>query len=254
MRGGDRVFIGFDVDQMRASVVAEHSAGSTARWQPDVRRLSLGEMIARGLYTRPTIHPTNEKPGYWDVISEAPMSTAHAISRFLVPAICDYNGWAMFADGDVLFRRDVRALFALANPDYAVQVVQHNYTPPETSKMEGQAQTRYARKNWSSVILWNCGHPANQSLTVDIVNRLPGRDLHRFCWLDDSLIGALPPEWNWLVGHSDPSIDPAIVHFTAGTCDMPGYEHVPYADEWYAVAGACGYRLTRPPKAGEAAA
>lgn len=254
MTGGERIWIGWDADQMRASVVAEFSAGSTARWTPDVRRLALGEMVARGLYTRPTVYPSHDHPGYWDTISEAPMSTAHAISRFLVPALCNYEGWALFTDGDVLFRRDVRELFALANPDYAVHVVQHDYTPPETLKMEGQAQTRYARKNWSSVILFHAGHPANRALTVDLVNTVPGRDLHRFCWLDDSLIGALPPEWNWLVGHSDSAIDPAIVHYTSGVPDMDGYEHVAYADEWYSIARACGYRMNRPPKAAEAAA
>lgn len=254
MRGGDRIFVGFDVDQMRASVVAEFSAGATARWQPDVRRLALGEMIARGLYTRPTIYPSEAHPGYWDAISEAPMSTAHAISRFLVPALCDYEGWAVFTDGDVLFRRDVRDLFALADPRYAVQVVQHDYAPSQGNKMEGQTQTRYARKNWSSVVLWNCGHPANLVLTVGIVNAVPGRDLHRFSWLDDALIGSLPPEWNWLVGHSDPAIDPAIAHFTSGVPDMSGYEHVAYADEWYSVARMCGYRLQRPAKQVEAAA
>jgi len=252
--GGDRIWIGWDADQMRASTVAEFSAGSTARWSPDVRRLALGEMIARGLYTRPTIYPSDEHPGYWDEISEAPMSTAHAIARFLVPALCEYKGWALFTDGDVLFRRDVRDLFALADPQYAVQVVKHDYAPPAGSKMEGQTQTRYARKNWSSVILWHCGHPANQALTVGMINRLPGRDLHRFCWLDDSLIGALPPEWNWLVGHSDQTIDPAIVHFTEGVCDTKGYEHVAYSDEWYSVARACGFRLIRPPQAESEAA
>lgn len=246
MKGGPKIFIGFDAHQMRASAVAEYSAGATSRWQPSIRRLALGELVAAGMYTRPTRYPSADHPGYWDEISDAPMSTGHAISRFLVPALCGYEGWALFTDGDVLFRRDVRELFALANPDYAVQVVQHEYAPPETSKMEGQEQTRYARKNWSSVILWNCGHPANAALTVAMVNSLPGRDLHRFCWLDDDRIGSLPACWNWLVGHSSDATVPAIVHFTEGVPDMPGYEHVAYADEWYATAAACGYRLDRP--------
>lgn len=244
-----RIFIGFDADQMRASAVAEYSAGSTARWRPKIKRLALGELVRDGLYTRPTRYPSHDHSGYWDEISDAPMSTGHAISRFLVPALCGYDGWALFTDGDVLFRRDVSELFALADPQYAVQVVKHDYAPRETSKMEGQEQTRYARKNWSSVILFNAGHPANQALTVSLVNTLPGRDLHRFCWLDDSMIGGLPEAFNWLVGHSSPDVDPAIVHFTSGIPDMPGYEHVAYADEWYAVAKTCGYKLTRPAEA-----
>jgi hypothetical protein len=100
--------------------------------------------------------------------------------------------------------------------------------------MDGQIQTAYARKNWSSVCVFNCDHPANRALTVDLVNTLPGRDLHRFCWLADNEIGALDPKWNWLAGHSDAAIDPAIVHFTDGVPSMPGYEDAPFADEWFA--------------------
>lgn len=252
-----QIFIGWDAHQMRACNVAMFSAaGSTFAASLDIRRLALEEMIAKGLYARPTTIVNNAAGsfGYWDAISEAPMSTGHAIARFLVPTLCDYAGWALFTDGDVLFRRDLSELFALADPRYAVQVVQHTYAPVETVKMDGQVQTQYARKNWSSVILWNAGHPANRALTVELVNTVPGRDLHRFCWLDDDLIGALPPEWNVLVGHSSPALDPAIVHFTEGVPDTPGYEHMPYSDEWYATARACGYRIARPPRPDEAVA
>ncbi len=208
-------------------------------------RVALPELRAKGLYTRPT---SERDHGYWDDISEAPMSTGHAIARFLVPHLMFYEGWALFTDGDVLFRAGVDELTALADPTKAVLVVQHHYEPKVGRKMEGQKQTRYARKNWSSVILWNCGHPANRALDVALVNSVPGRDLHRFCWLSDDLIGALPERWNWLVGHSSPSIDPAIVHFTTGLPNMPGYEHVAYSDEWYRVAKTCGYALRRPTK------
>jgi hypothetical protein len=172
------------------------------------------------------------------------MSTGHAIARFLVPALCGYDGWAVFTDGDVLFRDDVGKLFALADPRYAVQVVQHYHFPHATRKMEGAVQTSYARKNWSSVMLFNAAHPANRALTVDLVNEVPGRDLHRFCWLEDGLVGTLPARWNVLIGEQAPPEDTAIAHFTLGVPDMPGYEGQPYADEWYAAAKACGYRFT----------
>ena len=240
-----RVFLGWDSSQMIAWNVAAFSLQRHASVRCDVRRIAMPELRAQGLYRRPTGHTDH---GYWDEISAAPMSTGHAIARFLVPALCNYDGWALFADGDVLFRADVAGLFALADPDYAVQVVQHRHDPRELVKMTGQAQTTYARKNWSSVILFNCGHPSNRSLTVDLVNALPGRDLHRFCWLQDSLVGALPAEWNVLVGSPDLHDNPAIVHFTEGLPDMPGYEHVPYSDQWYAIAKACGYHLPRPAK------
>jgi hypothetical protein len=241
-----RVFLGWDPRELRAWNVAQKSlkirAGATAI---DLHKLAMPQLRAQGLYTR----PTQEAPtgGYVDEISDAPMSTGHAIARFLVPALCHYEGWALFADGDVLFRADVGQLFALADPQYALQIVQHQHAPTSSVKMDGQAQTVYPRKNWSSVILFHCAHPANQALTVDLVNTVPGRDLHRFCWLEDALIGSLPARWNVLVGEeTDP--DPALVHFTLGVPDMPGYEHCAYSDDWYALARSCGYRLPRPEK------
>jgi lipopolysaccharide biosynthesis glycosyltransferase len=161
------------------------------------------------------------------------MATEFACSRFLVPRLAQ-SGWALFMDCDMLVRTDLLKLFNQADPDKAVMVVKHNHQPPEGIKMDGQAQTRYARKNWSSVILWNVEHPANAALTMELVNTVPGRDLHRFCWLEDDLIGELHPKWNWLVGHSDPEVDPAIVHFTDGIPTMHGYEDCEYADEWRA--------------------
>jgi hypothetical protein len=239
-----KCFIGWDASQMREWVIAAFSLRQYASVEVNIDRIAMQTLRSQGLYTRPTAYTDH---GYWDEISGAPMSTGHAIARFLVPHLCGYQGWALFTDGDVLFRSDVVNLFALGDPTKAVQVVQHTHDPRETVKMTGEAQTTYARKNWSSVILWNCGHPANAALTPQLVNTVPGRDLHRFCWLEDALIGALPARWNVLVGtETDP--DPAIVHFTEGTPQMHGYEHVAYADEWYQTARAAGYRLLRPLK------
>jgi len=240
-----RIFIGWDASQMRAWNIAQYSLKTTTQQPVDIQRIAMRHLRQMGLYRRPTALTEH---GYWDDLSCAPMSTGHAIARFLVPALCGYEGWALFTDGDVLFRSDVAALFALADPAYAVQVVQHQHVPHEATKMEGETQTRYARKNWSSVMLFHCGHPANQALTVDLVNTAPGRDLHAFCWLPDDLIGELPAEWNVLIGE-EAHPNPSICHFTLGLPDMPGYEHVEYADAWYAAARRCGYRLARPDKA-----
>jgi hypothetical protein len=98
--------------------------------------------------------------------------------------------------------------------------------------MDNQAQVLYARKNWSSMMLWNCKHPSNKYLTVDIINQVPGRDLHRFFWLNDKEIGALPATWNWLEGHSDPNLSPSVIHYTRGG---PWFDHMKncaYAKEW----------------------
>lgn len=237
---GPRIFIGWDANQLRAWNVAWWSLLRACPLVAlDVRRLARQELRARGLYTRHTAEIDGRR---WDVVSEAPMATDHAIARFFVPHLCGHAGWALFTDGDVLFRRDVTELFALADPRYAVQVVQHKHIPATDTKMDGQLQTVYARKNWSSVVLWNCGHPAHKALTLTTLNELPGRDLHRFCWLADGQIGALPVAWNWLVGHSPAAVDPAIVHFTDGLPDQAGYEATSFAEEWWAAARVAGYQ------------
>jgi len=99
--------------------------------------------------------------------------------------------------------------------------------------MDGQVQTSYERKNWSSVVIWNCNHPKTRMLTPELVNTKRGLWLHQFQWLDDDEIGELDPRWNWLVGHSDPAIKPGLVHFTEGVPSMPGYEHCDYAQNWW---------------------
>ena len=111
----------------------------------------------------------------------------------------------MFADCDILCRADIAELFDLADDRYALMCVQHDYTPTETVKMGSEIQTSYPRKNWSSLALWNCDHPAHRALTLAHLNQWSGRDLHRFRWLWDSQIGALPPAWNYLVGVSPKS-------------------------------------------------
>lgn len=237
------VYLGWDPRELRAYNVAEKSLKLRAGVPTIVHRLAMSTLQAQGLYTR----PTREGDGkLWDEISDAPMSTGHAIARFLVPHLAGYEGWALFADGDVLFRSDVAEIFALADSQYAVQVVQHFHAPATTEKMDGQIQTSYLRKNWSSVMLLNCAHPANRALTVGLVNAIPGRDLHRFCWLTDDLIGQLPARWNLLVGHSAYDEQAALVHFTSGTPDMAGYERQPYADEWRAIARLCKYTIAEP--------
>ncbi len=118
-------------------------------------------------------------------------------------------------------------------------MVKHEHEPQEISKMQGQKQTKYFRKNWSSLILWNCEHSANLMLTPEKINSLSGQWLHGFSWLEDSEIGELPQEWNWLSGISPKSISPSAVHFTRGIPSIPGYKNSFYADEWFAIlAGA----------------
>lgn len=233
-----QIFIGFDPRESDAFLVARSSVQRYLSAPIPVYSLVLRWLRQKGLYTRPTSRLVNNQ--MWDDISNAPMSTEFAISRFLIPHLVREQrtqtggrGWALFMDCDVMLRTSVARLFELADDSKAVMVVKHLHAPTSMVKMDAQVQTAYPRKNWSSVMLINCDHPANDKLTPELVNTLPGRDLHRFCWLEDDMIGELPVEWNWLAGTSDTNRNPHLVHFTDGVPTMPGCEKVPYAASWW---------------------
>lgn len=219
-----RVFMGWDRREVLAYRVAERSLRRRASCPVVVTPLKLERNEHWGLIKRPR---ELREGRLWDAISEAPMSTEFAISRFLVPML-GQDGWVLFCDCDVVFLEDVAELFALADERFAVMCVKHDYQPAEAVKMDGQAQLAYKRKNWSSVMLFNCGHAGNARLTYTAVNKLPGRNLHGFCWLADHEIGELPPAWNWLVGVQPKPPAPRLAHFTLGGPwfeDWPGAEH-----------------------------
>lgn len=205
------------------------------RMSRPVRVAPLMERALRyqGIYTR----KHEERDGQlYDVISDAPMSTQFANSRFLSLWLTT-SKWVLFCDfSDMLFQADPLEILEHADDRFAVQVVKHQYTPAEFTKMDGQMQTVYKCKNWSSVILWNREHFGNQRLSVDMVNTLPGRDLHRFCWLHLEEIGDLPHAWNWLVGvdKDENGVKPKLLHYTLGAPFMPGYENGPYSNVWKA--------------------
>jgi hypothetical protein len=230
------IFIGYDPRpaEVQSFAVARNSIRrQMCRIRAPIHALILRHLQRTGLYTRPhDMRLKNGHPVMWDAISNAPMSTEFAVSRFLVPAIAD-TGFALFVDGDVMARDDLSFLFRQADPSKACMVVKHpSYQPASNTKMDAQVQTAYPRKNWSSVVLWNCDHPSTRKLTPHLVNTAKGLWLHQLSWLDDSEIGELDPRWNWLVGYSDPSINAGLVHFTDGVPSMPGYEGVTYADDW----------------------
>lgn len=237
------IWIGFDPRESAAFAVARQSIRNYLSKPIPVYGIVLAEMQRSGLYTRPTETRKSavDRPILWDVISDAPMSTEFAISRFLTVHLArraaaasdaPAGGWALFTDCDVMVRADLHELFALADDKYAVMCVKHKHAPVQTEKMDGQVQTAYPRKNWSSVCLYNLTHPANSILTPETVNQITGRDLHRFAWLEDDEIGELGPEWNYLVGHTKAKVDPKIVHWTDGWPGLLGYENAPFADEW----------------------
>lgn len=242
------IWIGWDPREPAEFAVARQSFERHALKHWPIRGLVLSQLRAAGLYRRPMeVRAGVDGPEMWDTISGARQSTEHANSRFLVPHLAR-EGWAMFSDGDVMCCANLPPLFASLNPKYALYCVHHRYEPAAATKMDGQVQQRYGRKNWSSVMIFNCDHPANEKLTVDLVNTVPGRDLHRFCWLEDRHIGELPTSWNHLVGESDPSAEPSLIHWTNGTPAMNGYENAAFGDEWRAArdAWAAGGMLSLP--------
>lgn len=158
-------------------------------------------------------------------------STDFSFSRFLTPYLSGYEGWSLFMDCDMLVMDDIARLWALRDDRYAVMCVKHDHQPTETVKFLGAPQTPYAKKNWSSVMLFN--NAKCKALTPEYVNTASGLELHQFKWLEsESSIGGLPEKWNHLVGHSDPAASPSNVHFTLGGPYFSDYADCPYSAEW----------------------
>jgi hypothetical protein len=211
------VYIGYDSRESVAFYTLAHSILRRASGPVSITPLMRSQLGS--LYTRPR-GPTE--------------STEFALTRFLVPALSGYRGWALFMDCDMLCRADILQLQAQIDrqPDKAVLVCQHDYVPKTERKFLDQIQTRYPRKNWSSVMIFN--NERCKVLTPEYVNSASGLDLHRFNWLQDSQIGALPLEWNWLVGEYPYRADARIVHYTLGGPYFDEYRDCDYAAEWFA--------------------
>ncbi len=157
-------------------------------------------------------------------------SNDFSFSRFLVPWMCNFEGWAIFTDCDMVVRDDIAKLWAWRDDKYAVQCVHHNHIPPETEKYLGNVQTKYSRKNWSSVMLFN--NAKCKALTPEYVNHADGLDLHQFKWLKDEEIGYLPKSWNHLVGY-DHGNDAKLVHWTTGGPYFEEYANVDYHQDFW---------------------
>lgn len=223
-----QVWVGWDAREQRAYRVACASLAERSSTP-----LAINELNARDLYHRRLLWRPVEQDGgrMRDHLSDAPQSTEFANARFLVPYL-QRTGWALFVDCDVVALGDVADLFALADPRYAVMCVHHNYTPKAAEKMGGAEQTSYRRKNWSSVMLWNCDHPAHYRISLAQLNQWPGELLHRFAWLRENEIGALPAEWNWLVGEQEKPKEPKLAHFTLGGPWIDGWTGADHDDIW----------------------
>lgn len=158
-------------------------------------------------------------------------STEFAIARFLTPFLCDFKGYSLFMDSDIVVTADISDLFSFRDENKTLSVVKHNYTPKNNTKFLGQEQTKYQRKNWSSVMLFN--NSRCTKLTPEFVNTANGLDLHQFKWCEDEEIGSLPVDWNYLVGEGQDNISPNAIHYTVGGPYFSEYEKCEFADEWF---------------------
>jgi hypothetical protein len=217
-----RVYIGWDSREPEAAEVCAHSILKHSSIPVEIVYLKQQDLRDQGLYSRPV---------------DPKASTEFSLTRFLVPHLNNYQGWAVFVDCDFLFVDDIAKLFALADPVCAVQVVQHDYQPTQTIKMDGKQQHQYPRKNWSSMILWNCAHQVNAKVTLEYVNRATPSQLHQFDWIPQiktEWLGAIPTAWNWLVGwyHEPQDGKPSAIHYTEGGPWFPEYLGCEYGGLW----------------------
>jgi hypothetical protein len=212
-----QVYVGYDPRESVAFYTLAHSI--FARSSIPVSVAALMRRHLGHLYTRPR-GPTE--------------STEFSLTRFLVPALSDYRGWSIYMDCDMLCRADIAELAALMerHAEKAVLVCQHDYVPKTERKFLNQVQTKYARKNWSSLMLFN--NERCRALTPEYINSASGLELHRFAWMQDADIGALPLEWNWLVGEYSHNPQAKIAHFTRGGPYFDEYGECDYAAEWFA--------------------
>lgn len=216
-----KVYVGYDSREDIAWQVCRHSLLRHASVAVPVHPLKLTTLCELGLYTRPV---------------DAAASTEFSLTRFLTPHLAAHDGWSLFVDCDFLFTRDLLTVLEGLDPSKAAYVVQHDYTPSQSIKMDGKSQTVYPRKNWSSFILFNGAHPDVKALTPEVVNTASPAFLHRFSWIhDDNDIGALDLTWNFLEGeYPVPGTPPAAIHYTNGGPWFENWQNVAFADLWLA--------------------
>ena len=215
----NKVFVGYDPREDIAYQVCKHSIETQCK-NVSVHPLKQSELRSAGWYKRP---------------EDKLASTEFTFTRFLVPELTNFKGWALFMDCDMILQTDIQELFDQADDKYAVMCVKHEYEVHEGIKMDGQKQTVYPRKNWSSVMLFNCGHPQNARLTQDMINdkELNGAYFHRFSWLeDDAVLGELDHTWNYLVGVYNDIEKPKLIHYTEGGPWFENYRDCEFAQEW----------------------
>lgn len=160
-------------------------------------------------------------------------STEFTYTRFLVPFLNNYSDYAIFCDSDFLWQCDIVELLEYINDDIALSCVKHEYLNCQSNiKMDGLKQEWYPRKNWSSLMIFNCGHPEIQKLNINNVNSQSPSWLHRFTWCNDEFIGAIPKTYNYLVGYYNDEKNPKGLHYTDGGPWYKSYRNVLFSKNW----------------------
>ena len=227
-----KVFVGWDSREKVAYEVLKHSIEKHTTANVDIIPLYHKELRRQGYFQRPW-EVEGLTGNFRDMMDGRPFSTEFAHSRFLVPELMKFDGWALFMDCDMIFRCDVREVFQHVDPNKAVMCVKHRQKVERSEKMDGSPQQDYYRKNWSSFVLWNCGHPKNKQLKKETVNTATGGWLHAFSWLEDNDIGSLPDYYNWIEGTSRGDVHPKVIHYTLGGPWFDGWKDVAFNDEWW---------------------
>lgn len=202
MKAINKVFIGFDPRQTISYTVLAHSIATRSSSPISITPLILEQLpIARcGL-------------------------TPFTYSRFLVPYLCDYDGWALFLDADMLLNDDISKLFNMADDRYSVMVAKNE------KKFE-----------WASAILFNCSKC--KILTPEYIETADR--MHVFDWLDSADIGCLPPEWNYLVGYDKGIENPSLIHFTQGVPIFKETECSEFSEKWIRSAKESMFYMSWP--------
>jgi lipopolysaccharide biosynthesis glycosyltransferase len=210
------IYIGYDPKEHVAYEVLKFSIEIRTSRPVKIIPIKKEAVIKNGMFRR----ESNKIDGQqFDEIDGKPFSTDFSFTRFLVPHLNLYSGMALFMDCDMYCRTDITELFDMCKDNYyPIWTVHHKYEPKKGIKMNNQIQEPYQRKNWSSLMMFNCNHHYLNNLSIDNINTKSGRWLHGFKWLPDEEadIGQIPEEWNWLDGHSPEDLDAKIVHFTTG--------------------------------------
>lgn len=196
------IYIGFDPRQPLAYNVMAHSVASRLTRPAAIVRLQLDQLpITRmGL-------------------------TEFTYSRFLAPFLCDYDGYSLFLDADMIALTDVGEILKDVDPTAAVSVVMHEAIFERPSLMV------FNNKRCTMLTPAFLDDPSTNPFN------LPG-------WA--SKVGALPKDWNHVVGYNPQNNAAKVVHYTAGIPCWPETDNCEWAEAWHlermAMTATCGFR------------